>query len=36
MTREHISFTEYTINDNKIAWWLVKNNKKFKAINHNS
>ena len=29
MTREYISFTEYTINNNKIAWWLVKNNKKF-------
>lgn len=29
MSKDHISFTDYTINNNKIAWWLVKNNKKF-------
>lgn len=27
MSKDYKSFTDYTINNNKIAWWLVKNNK---------
>lgn len=29
MVNEHISFTKYTYLMNRIAYWLVNNNKKF-------